>query len=92
MAAKGNRLSKKDDATTNLTLAAITQLLEGHHKTLATEFKTSFSQLDSKLDQTQLAMEDHGQCVSSLELTTEDLSQRDSDLKGSLVTLRDNNA
>lgn len=59
-----------------LTLEAITKLLKEHCVALATEFKTSFSQLDSKLDQSCLAVEDHGQHVSSLELAAEDLSQQ----------------
>lgn len=59
---------------------------------LATEFKTSFSQLESKLDQMQLAVEDHGQHVSSLELAAEDLSQRVMDLEDICSTLRNDNA
>lgn len=91
MAAKGDKSSKKEDTSASLTLAAITELLEEHRAALATEFKTSFSQLDSKLDQTRLAVEDHGQRVSSLELATEDLSQRVVDLEGICSTLRDDN-
>ncbi|CAK6970695.1 hypothetical protein L3Q82_007052 [Scomber scombrus] len=91
MAAKGGKSSKKEDASASLTLAAITELLEKHRAALATEFKTSFSRLDSKLEQTRLAVEDHGQRVSSLELATEDLSQRVIDLEGIFSTLHDDN-
>ncbi len=59
---------------------------------LATKFKTSFSQLNSKLDQMRLAVEDHSQRVSSLELAVEDLSQRVIDLEGICLTLHDDNA
>lgn len=92
MAAKGGKSGKKDDAIASLTLEAITKLLEEHSEALATEFKTSFSQLDTKLDQTRLAVEDHGQRVSSLELAAEDLSQRVMDLESICSTLRDDNA
>uniref|UniRef100_A0A3P9GX20 L1 transposable element RRM domain-containing protein n=1 Tax=Oryzias latipes TaxID=8090 RepID=A0A3P9GX20_ORYLA len=82
--------SKKEEA--GLTLEAITTLLEQHREALATEFKTSFNMLDSKLDQTRLAVEDQGQHVSSLELASEDLSQRVTDLEESLNTLQEANA
>lgn len=91
MAAKGGKSSKKEEANASLTLEAITTLLEEHRAALATEFKTSFSQLNSKLDQMQLAVEDHGQRVSSIELVLEDLSQRVIDLEDSCSTLRDDN-
>ena len=92
MAAKGGKSGKKDDAIVSLTLEAITKLLEEQREALATEFKTSFSQLDSKLDQTRLAVEGHGQRVSSLELAAEDLSHRVMDLESIFLTLRDENA
>lgn len=89
MVSKGG---KKEDASVSLTLEAITTLLEQHREALATEFKTSFSQVDSKLDQTRLAVEDHGQRVLSLELAADDLSQRVADLESICSTLRDDNA
>ncbi|KAI3372194.1 hypothetical protein L3Q82_007052 [Scortum barcoo] len=92
MAAKGGKSSKKEDASASLTLAAITMLLKERHVVLATEFKTSFSQLNSKLDQTRLAVEDHGQRVSSLELAAEDLSQQLIDLEGICSTPSNDNA
>lgn len=52
MALKSGKSGKKEDANVSLTLEAITTLLEQHHEALATEFKTTFNQLDSKLDQT----------------------------------------
>lgn len=62
-------------------------MLEQHH-----EFKTTFSQLDLKLDQTRLAVEDQDQHVSSHELVAEDLSQRVVELESICSTLRDDNA
>lgn len=90
MATKGSKSGKKEDAS--LTLDAITALLEQHRQALATEFKTSFSSIDSKLDHTQLTVEDHGQRVSSLELAAGDFSQRVADLENSCSFLRDENA
>lgn len=52
MASKGTRLSKKEDA--NVSLEAITNAALA----LATEFKTLFGQLDSKLEQIKLTVED----------------------------------
>ena len=92
MTVKGGKSGKKDNVIASLTLEAITKLLEEHREALATEFKTSFSQLSSKLDQTRLAVEDHGQRVSSLILAAEDPSQRVIDLENIYSTLRDNNA
>ena len=89
MASKGTKSSKKEDA--NVSLEAITTLLEQHREALATEFKTSFGQLDSKLDQIKLTVEDHDQRVSSLELSAEDLCQRVVDLENICSTLRSDN-
>lgn len=66
----------KEEASTSLTVEAIPTLLEEHRKALATEFKISFTLLDVKLDQTRLAVEEHGLVVLSLELAADDLSQR----------------
>lgn len=56
MASKSAKTNKKEDAS--LTLEVITTLLEQHQEALASEFKNSFSTLDSKLDQTRLALEE----------------------------------
>lgn len=91
MSSKGGKSSKKDDASASLTLEAITALLEEHRDALAKEFKTSFNLLDSKLDQTRLTVEDHGQRLSSLELACDDVSQRVVDLEGVCATLTADN-
>lgn len=90
MSSKNTKSAKKEDVS--LTLEAITALLEQHREALAAEFKTSFNLLDSKLDQTRFAVEDHGQRVSSLELASEDLSQRVTDLEETINILREANA
>lgn len=92
MASKSGKTSRKEEPSAALTLDAITELLEKHREALAAEFKTTFSQLDSKLDQTRLAVEEHGQRVSSLELAVEDLHQRVIDLEETCSTLRESNA
>lgn len=91
MASKGTKSSKKEEASASLTLEAITKLLEQHREALVTEFRTSFGQLDSKLEQLGLTVDDHGQRLSSLELATEDLSQRVMDLENLSATLRSDN-
>lgn len=67
-------------------------LLEENHEVLATEFKTSFSQLDVELDQTRLAVEEHRQRVLSLELGADDLSQQVSEASNICSTLQDDNS
>lgn len=92
MASKGGKAGKKENTNISLTLEAITTLLEQHCEALATDFKTSFSLLNSKLDQTQLTVEDHGQRVSSLEPASKDLSQQVVDLENVCFTLCGENA
>lgn len=59
-----NVFGKTEEANASLTLETITALLEECRKALATEFKTLFNQLDIKLHQTRLAVEEgHGQHV-----------------------------
>lgn len=91
MSSKPGKSSKKDDANASLTLEAITALLEEHRNALSTEFKTSFTLLDSKFDHMRLTVEGHGQRLSSLELASGDLSQRVLDLEGVCTALSANN-
>ncbi|CAI5638889.1 unnamed protein product [Oreochromis niloticus] len=89
MASKSAKANKKEDAS--LTLEAITTLLQQHRDELASEFKNSFNALDSKLDQVRQAQEEQAERVSSLELATEDLSQRVADLESMCAALREDN-
>ncbi|XP_036069352.1 cAMP responsive element modulator b [Oryzias melastigma] len=85
-------MEKDLSATFSLPAVLSGQLLEQHREALATEIKTSFNLLDSKLDQTRLTVEDHDQRVSSLELASEDLNQRVTDLEETCTILREANA
>lgn len=46
-----------------------------------------FNRLESKLYQTRLTVEDHGERLSSLELAAEDLSQQVLELEGACAAL-----
>lgn len=69
----------------------ITTLLEQHREALAGELKSSLSTLDSKFDQIQSTVEDHGQRISSPELATDDQSQLVVELEHVRATLREDN-
>ena len=94
MTSKSGKSGKKDDssATASLTVDAISALLEQHRDTLAADFKTSFSQLEAKFDQVRFTVEDHGQRLASLELASDNLSQRVSELENKCSSLREDNS
>lgn len=92
MSSKGGKSSKKEDSPPGLTLDAISKLLDEHRNSLAAEFKTSFSAMEAKFDQVRETVEDHGQRLASLELATDDLSQRTDELEKLCSALRDSNA
>lgn len=92
MASKSGRSGKKDDSPTSLTMEAISALLDQHRSALATDFRTSFSLLETKFDQVRATVEDQGQRLCSLELISEDLSQRVSELENACSSLRENNS
>lgn len=73
-------------------MEAISELLDQHRQVLAADFKTSFNQLESKFDQVCSTVDEHGQRLSSLELTSEDLSQRVSELENVCSSLRESNS
>ncbi|XP_028428664.1 Na(+)/H(+) exchange regulatory cofactor NHE-RF4-like [Perca flavescens] len=89
---RSGRSGKKDDSPTSLTMEAISALLDQHRSALATDFRTSFSLLETKFDQVRATVEDQGQRLSSLELISEDLSQRVSELEKACSSLRENNS
>lgn len=76
MTSHRSKSGKKDDQTGNLTMEAVSELLDQHRQALAADFKTSYNQLESKFNQVCSTVDDHGQRLSSLELASEDLSQR----------------
>lgn len=83
---------KKDGQTAGLSMGAMSELLEQHRSALATDFKTSFNQLESKFDQVCSTVNEHGQRLSSLELASEDLSQRVAKLENICSGLRESNS
>lgn len=92
MASKNGKAGKKVDSSTSLTMEAISALLDQHREALATDFRSSFSLLETKFDQVRSTVEDHGQRLCSLELVSEDLSQRVSELENVCSGLRENNS
>lgn len=52
---------EKEDEAPKLKMAATSSLLEQHRKALVSDFKTSFSLLESKFDEVRSAVKDHGQ-------------------------------
>lgn len=67
-----NKAGKKDDSPPDLTVDAVAGLLTQHKEELAkehkAEFMSSFTQLEAKFDQICLAVDKHGQRLSSLKL------------------------
>lgn len=53
-----------------------TQLLEKHKVELASEFKTSFSFLESKIDLVQTAVGGHSELIASLETNADSVDSR----------------
>ncbi len=92
MSSKSGKSGKKEESAASLTLNAVSDLLDQHREALATDFRASFSSLESKFDQIQSVVEDHGQHLSSLELAAEDLSQRVGELENVCTGLSENNS
>lgn len=65
-------------------MEAISELLDQHRQALAADFKTSFNQLESKLNfrpsRSGSTADENSQRFSSFELTSEDLSQHVSEI------------
>lgn len=86
------KAGKKDVQTASLTMESISELLDQHRQALAADFKTSFNQLESKFDQVCSTVDEHGQRLSSLELASEDLSQRVVELENVCSRLQESNS
>lgn len=93
---KTTKSSKKSEteapsACANTCLAGIEGLLEKHRASIAAELKSSFATLESKLDQMQAVLADHGQRITSLETCAESDDQRISALEAKVKVLADSN-
>lgn len=92
MASKSDKSWRKDDSTASITMEAIPALFDQHCKGLAADFRTSFSLLEIKFDQVRSTVEDHSQRLVSLELASDDLGQRVSELENICSSLSENNS
>ncbi|KAG7455605.1 hypothetical protein JOB18_017492 [Solea senegalensis] len=90
MTSHRGKSGKRDDQA--LTMEAISELLEQHRQSLADDFKTSFNQLENKFDEVRSTVDEHGQCLSSLELAADDLSQRVGELESVCANLQESNS
>lgn len=99
MAAKSTKQSKKDqkaeacgDDGKDINMAAITSLLEEHRAALSTEFKTTVSTLDVKLDRIQAIVTEHASKISSLEAHANSQEERSRALETTCAMLTESNA
>ncbi|CAM4722302.1 unnamed protein product [Leuciscus chuanchicus] len=102
MAAKGTRLNRKDQnaglavtdeiTSSELNVATLSSLLDDLRKSIAVDFKASFSSLETKLDCMQETLSDHAQKISALENNANMQDERISVLETSCVSLSANNA
>lgn len=90
MANKHGKQSKKDPSKTtasDVSMAALTSLLEGHKADLATEFKASFLALEAKIHLVQAPVSSHGQRITSLETNADSVDERLLNLEASCAEL-----
>lgn len=99
MASKSTKHVKKDtikdDVITvhgEISMSALTSLLEEHRAALSSDFKTTLTSLEAKLDLVQAAVSDHGPRITSLESNTDFLSERIHSLEAVCADLTENYA
>ncbi len=98
MASKSAKQAKKDTpakddapaAHTEVSMSALTSLLEEHRAALSTEFKTALTSLEVKLDLVQAAVSDHGSRITSLESNADLVSERIQSLETICAELTEN--
>ncbi len=98
MASKSAKQAKKDTtakddalaAHTEVSMSALTSLLEEHRAALSTEFKTALTSLEAKLDLVQAAVSDHGSRITSLESNADLISERIQSLETICAELTEN--
>jgi len=85
----------KDDVPTahgEVSMSALTSLLEDHRTALSADFKTALTSLEAKLDLVQAAVSDHGPRIASMESSADLLSERIHSLEVVCTELTENYA
>ena len=82
----------KDDTANEISMAALTDLLEGHRTALSAEFKASITTLESKIDRIHTTIADHGERLVNLETFSNDASDRIAALETTCEKLMADNA
>lgn len=98
MASKSAKQVKKDAtpkddtraAHGEISMAALSSLLEEHRAALSAEFKTALTSLETKLDLVQTAVSDHGSRITSLESNADLVSERIHSLEAVCAELTEN--
>ncbi|KAL1252289.1 hypothetical protein QQF64_020085 [Cirrhinus molitorella] len=88
--AKKDTTAKGDAAHGEVSMSALTSLLEEHRAALSAEFKTALTSLEAKLDLVQTAVSDHGPRIVSLESNADLLSERIHSLETVCAQLSEN--
>lgn len=99
--AKSGKQAKKDHAAEGLAASAnneasltathLSALLEQHRAALTADFKSSFANLDTKLDQIQATVSGQGQRITDLESNAEEVNQRLELLEAMCTSLQGDN-
>lgn len=85
--------SQKEEATiSDISMAALTNLLENHKVALSSEFKISMASLESKIDVIHATVSDHGQRINSLETNANLADERLPTLEATCLELTASNA
>lgn len=89
---KRDEQKKEDSTSSTITTATLTAMLADHKTSLQAVFKTSFSKLETKLDNIQTTLLDHQQRLSSLEGSATTTSQDVQAMEMKLITVAEENA
>ncbi|KAI4810855.1 hypothetical protein KUCAC02_013783 [Chaenocephalus aceratus] len=88
---KKDSMPTESVATSDVSMAALTSLLESHKVSLSTKFKTIIAALKSKIDLIHATISDHGQRIS-LESSADLVDGRPSTLEATCAELAASNA
>ncbi|KAJ4924308.1 hypothetical protein JOQ06_000548 [Pogonophryne albipinna] len=89
---KKDSLPTEKVATSDVSMEALTSLLESHKVSLSTEFKTVIAAFESKIDLVHATISDHGQRITSLESNADLVDGRLSTLEATCAELAASNA